>query len=175
MNLSEVHQLDGYGAQVPEPHHIRERPLARQDVLPLQVRVDHGYGRLVLSHVAHHARHLGEPGDPDGPLAPVPAHEPVPACAQRPHRQRYEHAVRRDALRELPHLLVVGDAEGMARKRLQRVKGKEHDAFGALLLALCEVKRPSTVGSSMAAFFLVIRQHLLREAREDLGHLPSPS
>lgn len=56
------------------------------------------------------------PHELGGALAAVAAHERVPAAVAGHHGQGDEDAARGDALREGLHLLVVGDAERVARE-----------------------------------------------------------
>ena len=63
-------------------HRVRERPLARQDGLPLEIRVHHGDDGLVVAHIPHDARHALKPRKLSGALAAVPAHQLVALSAR---------------------------------------------------------------------------------------------
>lgn len=76
-----------------KPHRISERPLARQDGLPLEVAVYHGDDGLVVAHVPHDAgdarkaRQLGRPlpamPGSQARSAPRPTRAPSAARARR--------------------------------------------------------------------------------------------
>ena len=102
-----------------EAHRISECPFARQDGLPLQVRVHHRDCRLVFGHLAHDAGKLSEADDLGGVLPAMPAHDDV-SVARFPDGERNQDAVLLDALDELFHVLVVANAEGVIGERCDR-------------------------------------------------------
>lgn len=66
----------------------------------------------------------------------MPAHKLVALRARRAHRQRHEHAVLCDALRQPLHLLVVFHLEGMAGKGVYERELNLRNALKGRVVAL---------------------------------------
>lgn len=79
---------------------------------------------------------LARPANSACPLPAMPAHKLVALRARRAHRQRHEHAVLCDALRQPLHLLVVFHLEGMAGKGVYERELNLRNALKGRVVAL---------------------------------------
>ena len=110
-------------------HPVCKRFLTGQDLLPLEVGIDHNDGGLVVIQLPHQHRHGGLPCQLAPPLAAVARHQLIAALRSGPHDARNQYAILGDARRRLLHRLIVPYLERMP---LERVQVRQRDVLDAL-------------------------------------------
>ena len=97
-------------------HLVGKRSFARQDTLPLQIRIDHQNNGGIIVQVTNNRRHGFLTRKLRCPVPPVTGNDFITTIRVRTDNRRGENSKISDTLRRFHHFLIVYHSERMSLK-----------------------------------------------------------
>ena len=100
-------------------HLIREGPLAGQDILPLNVTVNHNDDCGIVVQLPHNYRHGFQARQFTPSFSAMPGNQLIPALRTRARYGWHQHTIFPDAVCRISHAVIVQHLERMVGERMQ--------------------------------------------------------